>query len=76
MNYSKWINIVGLILDIIGAMIMWKFTPAQQQQLFLSEKSEIPEIKKQDKVKDRFINWGMIILGLGFALQLIAALGE
>ena len=70
--YAKLINITGLCIDIV----MWKFTPAQNRGTFLYQEAEYVQMAKQDKRKESVINWRMALLGIGFALQLVAAFIE
>jgi hypothetical protein len=73
---AKYVNIAGLCLDIVGAVIIWGYTPAQRSQLFIYQKEEYIEMAKKDKRNELRINRGMIALGTGFVLQLIATLME
>ncbi len=76
MTLPNIINSFGLVLDIVGALLLWKFgLPAEISRsgtgtilLEGTDESEIALAKKYD----RWAKVGLICLAVGFALQLIS----
>lgn len=73
---SSFINDFGLILDIIGASLLFKFgLPASIDRKghvhIITEQLDDAEIKK-GKHYDRLGRLGLILLVVGFVLQLVS----
>jgi hypothetical protein len=74
MSLSNYVNSAGLILDIIGAGLLWKFgLPAEITRsgaTFLTtegrDQSEVARARHYDQAS----SWGFGLLVVGFALQL------
>lgn len=74
MSISADLNSVGLILDLLGAGLIWRFgLPAELSrsgtQYRAIEGTDADEIAKAKKF-DRLSSWGFLSLIVGFALQL------
>lgn len=70
------INDIGLILDIVGAVLLFKFgLPAQIDRTgsvhIITEEVDHDEVRK-GKLYDRWGKIGLVLLMVGFALQLIS----
>ena len=65
-------NVLGLLLNISGAGLMFWGSPKISSQVFLYNKSEKEGLQKIDKANNQKIRWGMILLFLGFVFQFIA----
>lgn len=73
---STSINSLGLLLDVIAGLILWKFgLPENINRAGLSflalEGTDKKEIKKAKKY-DKFSKMGILLLIIGFILQLIS----
>ncbi len=76
MMYSKLINCVGLIIDIIGSLLLLKFglpnriDPGGHIHL-IAEQVDKNEIRKA-KVYKKWSSFSILLLILGFIMQLIS----
>ena len=62
------INSAGLVIDIIGVILVYKYgIPNRSAETWRSEYDE----PKEEKLK-KISNYGMIFIGIGFFLQLIS----
>jgi hypothetical protein len=79
-SVMKWLNIAGLTIDIIGALIMyWKTPHPSRKPEFIGGASMISKSaryllidKDQDKIDSNVLRFGIGLIVLGFVLQLIA----
>ena len=75
MNYSTIINSIGLLVDIIGVIILFKYgLPSKintPPKLLLECGLKKKEIKENRNIK-KYAYFGLIFLLLGFVLQLIS----
>jgi hypothetical protein len=76
MPLSESINSFGLVLDIIGVCLVWKFgLPAEISRAgamnLIAEQSDDPQIE-QGKMYDRWSKIGLSCLLMGFVFQLIS----
>lgn len=76
MTIANCVNSLGLVLDIIGAFLLWKFgLPANISRgghgRIIMETRDEAEAAKAEQY-DRLGNWGMLLLGIGFLLQLVS----
>lgn len=67
----------GLLLDIIGALLLWRFglpeTVSRDGTILLAiEQVDEGEVSK-GRFYDRMARWGLTLLVSGFALQLLGA---
>ncbi|HCW06659.1 MAG TPA: hypothetical protein DGG95_04755 [Cytophagales bacterium] len=73
-SFSKWLNIVGLIMDLIGAFIVVLCTEGFSRISYMYNDSETDDIRREDR-RNRILNWaGSSIFLIGMALQLISAI--
>ena len=76
MSLSNCLNSVGLVLDIIGAGLLWKFgLPAEISRTGaitrVTEGTDLAEAAKARKY-DRVSWWAFLTLVAGFTLQLVS----
>ena len=76
LNLPKLINASGLIFDIIGVLILWKFGLPESisktgAQFIITEEANEEEIAKAVKY-DAFAGIGLIFIITGFILQFIS----
>jgi hypothetical protein len=73
---STWVNSIGLVLDICGAILLWKYGLPESisreghQYIVLGQKDEAEAAKA--KTYDRWSKLGLSLLILGFVLQLVS----
>jgi hypothetical protein len=68
------LNLTGLIVNIVGAYLMYRNAPPVNSQTFLYRDEEMKEKIKKDKHKNKMSRYGMFLLFIGFFLQFIALL--
>lgn len=73
---SIWINSLGLLIDIAGALLLWKFgLPEDVNREGLSFLA-IEETDEQERVKarkyDSYSRLALLFLIIGFILQLVS----
>ncbi len=69
---QKILNIVGLVIGLIGAYLMYHFTPKANSQMILYRREEMKELLKKDQFKNRMVWLGMFLLFISFLCQAIA----
>ena len=72
MTLKDVLNLIGLILNIIGAYMMYRFSSKVNSQTILYTREEAEAIRKRDSYRNRLIRIGMLILSIGIITQLIA----
>lgn len=72
MDISEVINSIGLILDIIGASIMFLNTPKITHQVHLYANAEQRALKAADERTNKTMERGYKLLFLGFTIQFIS----
>ena len=72
MSIITILNLAGLIIDIFGAFLMYRFTPAVNSQVYIYRQEEMKEIRRKDQSNQLMIRRGMLLLFIGFILQFIA----
>jgi hypothetical protein len=76
MTNSNIVNSVGLILDIVGAGLLWRFgLPADisRSGAILLATEQIDEEERRKALRyDQVAFWGFLLLVGGFALQLVS----
>lgn len=75
-TYSTWINSVGLVLDICGAVLLWKYglpeaISREGHQYIVLEQKDEAEAEKA-KAYDFWSKLGLGLLIFGFVLQLVS----
>lgn len=76
MTTSNCINSVGLVLDIVGATLLWRYgLPAEISrtgaQTLIEQQTNEAEVKEAARY-DRVASWGFLSLVAGFVLQLVS----
>lgn len=76
MSNSNIVNSIGLVLDIAGAILIWKFglptTPYEKGSSYLMVRIEVPEETAKAMQQTRWSRIGISLLILGFACQLVS----
>ncbi len=72
MTAQNILNLIGLIVNMVGAYLMYHYTPKLQSQFFLFTEGEYQKMKQQDVHKNKMIRLGMLLLFIGFLFQAIA----
>lgn len=72
MTIQNILNLVGLVINMIGAYMMFHYTPKVSSQTFFYSDKEQPKLKQKDVHNNRMIRFGMFLLFIGFIVQLIA----
>lgn len=76
MHLRIFLNSLGLIFDISGALLIWKFGLPESIRRGGEQFIVLEGINKAEKVKarnyDRFSHIGVILLTTGFGLQLVS----
>ena len=74
MNIIAFLNISGLVINMLGAYLMYDFTPKVNSQVYLYRDEEMKAIRKKDQRSQTMIRRGILLLFIGFILQLVALL--
>ncbi len=74
MTIQNILNLIGLVAGMTGAYLMYHFTPKISSGTFLYQEAEAREHKKRDAYKNKMVRNGMLLLFIGFLLQLVALL--
>jgi len=72
MKLQNIFNLAGLIINMVGAYLMYRNAPPVNSQTFLYRDEEMQQIIKRDKFKNKMSRYGMLMLFVGFLFQLIA----
>ena len=72
MNLQNIFNLTGLVVNMIGAYMMYRNAPPVNSQTFLYQREEMQQINKKDKQKNLMSKYGMLLLFIGFIIQFIA----
>lgn len=72
MKLALTINSVGLIFDIIGAILMFRNSQAVNFGTYIYTKKELKDLKMKARKMNRMVKLGAIFLFIGFSLQLIS----
>lgn len=68
MSTATAVNSAGLIIDIIGALMIFLNSPKLEATAFIGETADDPVVNRRNKIA----KYGMGVIMLGFALQLIS----
>lgn len=78
MTTANCVNSIGLVFDILGAYLLWKFgLPAaisREGTVGLATETDDHAEAAKAKQYDRLGNVGLILLVIGFVLQLVSNL--
>lgn len=69
MNTQNILNLIGLVINMAGAYLMFHFTPKVESRLFIYTEEEHNQKHKKDVYKNQMIRLGMLLLFLGFLFQ-------
>ncbi len=72
MNLQNIFNLSGLVINMAGAYLMYRNAPPVNSKTFLYQDKELQELAKRDKRKNKMSRNGMLLLFVGFLLQLVA----
>ena len=72
MNLQNIFNLTGLVINMVGAYLMYRNAPPVNSQTFLYRDEEMKEKIKKDKHKNKMSHIGMLLLFIGFLFQFIA----
>lgn len=70
MSTATVVNSAGLIIDIIGALMIFLNSPKLEAMSWIGDYSE-KEFKETNR-KNKIARFGMIVIAIGFALQLVS----
>ncbi len=74
MTVQNILNFIGLITGMAGAYLMYHFTPKANSRTFIYTRTEQEVITKKDVYKNKVVRFGMLLLFVGFLLQVVALL--
>lgn len=74
MQSTTFLNLIGLILNMGGAFLVFAGTPPVKSKVYLYYKAEQNAIDKKDRVLNQRVRYGMFIMFCGFLAQIIALL--
>lgn len=69
---EKYLNIIGLVINMAGAFMVYYHTPKIGFRTILYNKKEAKEREEATKITNQRISHGMLILFIGFFFQFIA----
>lgn len=70
----KLLNILGLLLNLLGVLQMFYYSPRRTKEISFREEEELKSIlERQDKDRRR-IKAALLLLAAGFSLQLVYAI--
>jgi hypothetical protein len=69
-SIALWLNVLSACLNMSGALLMFFNTPKVDSQLYIYNKAEMAEIHKRDERMNKLTRFGMLLLFVGFLLQL------
>jgi hypothetical protein len=72
MNLQNIFNLTGLVINMVGAYLMYRNAPPVNSKTFIYQNSELQEMAKRDNKKNKMSRNGMMMLFIGFVLQLVA----
>lgn len=76
MTTQTILNFTGLTLSMIGAYMMYFYTPKVNSGTFLYTSEEEDTLRRSDSHKNNMLRLGMLLLFFGFIFQITAlALG-
>jgi hypothetical protein len=72
MTIQNIFNLAGLIINMVGAYMMYHYTPKVVSQTYLFTDSEQNKMREQDVKNNKMIRLGMLLLFIGFIFQFVA----
>ena len=76
MSTQNILTLTGLVINMIGAYLMYRNAPPVNSQTFLYLDKEMQEIIKKDKYKNKMSRYGMLLLFIGFVFQFTSVVAE
>jgi len=74
MTAQNILNVSGLVIGMAGSYIMFHFSSKVSSQVVLYQREEAEQLRKKDDFKNKMIRFGMLLLFIGFTIQLAALL--
>jgi fumarate reductase subunit C len=74
MTIQNILNLIGLVAGMTGAYLMYHFTPKANSRTIIYTRAEQDIIVKRDAYKNKMVRKGMLLLFIGFLLQVVALL--
>ncbi|MEQ9298782.1 MAG: hypothetical protein RIF33_09475 [Cyclobacteriaceae bacterium] len=75
METSTIFNVTGLALDFIGVIVLFFYEPPRQQfGILLESAPSEEELEKVFKLKRKMSRIGLLMLAIGFILQIVGNL--
>jgi hypothetical protein len=72
----KLVNIFGLLLNLIGAVMMFYSTPVHSKRISFHEEDELKSILKKESNDRKNLKLGLLLMCLGFTIQLAVSIME
>jgi hypothetical protein len=72
----KLFNIFGLLLNLIGAVMMFYSNPVHSKRISFHEEDELKSILKKETKDRKNLKFGLLLMCLGFTIQLAASILE
>ena len=72
MDLIQVFNVTGLIIGGLGALFVFINSPKIESNTYIYRRDELKELTKKDKRKNNIGRFGMLMVAIGFALQLVA----
>lgn len=72
MHLPALLNTIGLAANATGGLMMFLGTPRVTSGVWLYTHAEQEELFKKDKLKNKVIRFGFLLLSSGTVLQLVA----
>jgi len=71
MSITKLINVVGLSIGFVGALLVFFNTPEANYNTYLYQHDEQAVLVKKASRTNKLARLGMLFIAIGFVLQLI-----
>lgn len=68
MSTSTLVNSAGLVIDIIGALMIFLNSPKLEATAYIGETGDDPIVNRKNKIA----KYGMAVIMIGFLLQLVS----
>lgn len=72
MTIQNILNLIGLIINMTGAYMMYHYTPKINSGIYFYQEAEYKKMEEKDRHKNRMVRYGMFLLFIGFVLQFVA----
>ena len=71
-----YLQIIIIFCGLFGTILIFKYSPIKNSQVFLYNKSELDTIKKQDKKERRIAKLGLGLVIFCFLLEIVFLIYE